>query len=163
MLPPRPALLRGFLALSALWPAAARGAEPSVEDLEFFEKKVRPILVADCFPCHSTRSRQRGGLVLDSRAGLLGRRQLPRRRPLQAPTGAAPRPLPVGPRGPAPDRRRNRRLPPGRCARRLRKSGGPPVGLAALRRTLGPPLARPGPLRRDARPRVRLRNPGGVP
>jgi hypothetical protein len=59
------------LALSALWPAAARGAEPSAEDLEFFEKKVRPILVADCFPCHSTRSRQRGGLVLDSRAGLL--------------------------------------------------------------------------------------------
>jgi hypothetical protein len=39
---------------------------------DFFEKKIRPILVQHCYPCHSKQSnKQRGGLLLDSRAGLL--------------------------------------------------------------------------------------------
>ncbi len=40
--------------------------------LEFFEKEVRPILVARCYECHSTGNRSpKGGLTVDSRDGLL--------------------------------------------------------------------------------------------
>ena len=45
--------------------------------------------------------------------------------------------------------------PAARCLRTARR---PPAGQPALRRALGPPLARPGPLRRDRRTRVRLRH-----
>lgn len=38
---------------------------------DFFEKKIRPVLVQHCFECHSTQSKKRrGGLLLDSREGL---------------------------------------------------------------------------------------------
>ena len=40
--------------------------------LEFFEKRVRPVLVESCYKCHSATSEKlKGGLHLDSRAGLL--------------------------------------------------------------------------------------------
>src|ERR1700730_3910905 len=40
--------------------------------VEFFEKKIRHVLVQHCYSCHSKQAnKQRGGLVLDSRAGLL--------------------------------------------------------------------------------------------
>ena len=45
--------------------------EPSAGDLEFFEKEIRPILVSQCYNCHSTAKQRKGGLVLDSRDGLL--------------------------------------------------------------------------------------------
>ena len=52
--------------------AAAVGGDADPAGLEFFEKKVRPVLVEHCFKCHSTRAKKsRGGLLLDSRAGLL--------------------------------------------------------------------------------------------
>ena len=42
------------------------------EDRDFFEKKVRPLLVAECQKCHSTSARkQRGSLLLDSRSAIL--------------------------------------------------------------------------------------------
>ncbi len=47
--------------------AALRGAE---EGVAFFESKVRPVLVEHCYRCHSKATKQRGGLVLDSREGL---------------------------------------------------------------------------------------------
>ena len=41
------------------------------KDLEFFEAKVRPILVEHCYKCHSASSEKvRGGLLLDTKAGL---------------------------------------------------------------------------------------------
>jgi cytochrome c553 len=40
------------------------------QDLEHFEKKVRPVLVASCIPCHGPE-KVKGGLRLDSRAALL--------------------------------------------------------------------------------------------
>src|SRR5690606_11902238 len=46
-------------------PAAATGTA----DLEFFEKKVRPILVERCYECHGA-DKQKGGLRLDHRAGV---------------------------------------------------------------------------------------------
>jgi len=40
--------------------------------IEFFEKKIRPILVEKCYECHSARSKKlKGGLLLDSRDGML--------------------------------------------------------------------------------------------
>ena len=39
-----------------------------VSDFEFFEKKIRPVLVEHCYECHSTNAKKvHGGLVLDSR------------------------------------------------------------------------------------------------
>jgi len=46
--------------------------QPSSEGIEFFEKKIRPVLESKCYGCHSTRStRLQGGLLLDSREGML--------------------------------------------------------------------------------------------
>ncbi len=39
--------------------------------VEFFEKKIRPVLVEHCYECHATNAKKiRGGLLLDSRDGL---------------------------------------------------------------------------------------------
>src|SRR5262245_48759146 len=38
--------------------------------IEFFEKKVRPVLAENCYPCHGAK-RQRAGLRLDSLSAIL--------------------------------------------------------------------------------------------
>jgi hypothetical protein len=64
------------VALVFVLAAASTGAEPekpavSAADREFFEAKVRPVLVQRCYGCHSAAARKlRGGLRLDSPAGL---------------------------------------------------------------------------------------------
>ncbi len=41
------------------------------EHMEFFERKIRPVLVEHCYECHSAGAKKiKGGLVLDSRAGV---------------------------------------------------------------------------------------------
>jgi len=45
-------------------------AEPSAEDAQFFETKIRPILVENCQRCHGEK-KQSGGLRLDGGASLL--------------------------------------------------------------------------------------------
>lgn len=41
-------------------------------ELEFFEKRVRPLLVERCYKCHSvTGEKVKGGLLMDSREDLL--------------------------------------------------------------------------------------------
>ena len=41
------------------------------EDVEFFETRVRPVLVKHCYECHSSSSADpKGGLLVDSREGL---------------------------------------------------------------------------------------------
>ncbi|MBC7856548.1 MAG: PSD1 domain-containing protein [Pirellulaceae bacterium] len=49
---------------------ASEAAKPTPEQLQFFETKVRPILVANCHKCHSGKE-PKGDLGLDSRGGLL--------------------------------------------------------------------------------------------
>ena len=45
--------------------------EPTSEQLEFFEKRIRPVLADNCYECHSAGAKKiKGGLVLDSRAGV---------------------------------------------------------------------------------------------
>ncbi len=62
---------------STLWCAlalvsATRAAELTRAQSDFFENKVRPVLVNSCYKCHSTQSEKlKGGLLLDTREGLL--------------------------------------------------------------------------------------------
>ncbi len=50
----------------------AAPAEPDAKGVEFFEKKIRPILVESCYKCHSQNGEKpKGGLLLDTREGLL--------------------------------------------------------------------------------------------
>src|SRR5262245_24323804 len=50
----------------------ADGAEPQPTDFDFFERKIRPVLVERCYQCHSaTAEKVRGELLLDSREGML--------------------------------------------------------------------------------------------
>src|SRR4051812_8412460 len=53
--------------------AQQQAAPPlSADQIEFFEKKIRPIFVERCYKCHSAASEKvKGGLLLDSREGLL--------------------------------------------------------------------------------------------
>src|SRR5204863_8500034 len=44
--------------------------KPDPAQLEFFEKKVRPLLAENCYQCHGP-DKQKGGLRLDSRTALL--------------------------------------------------------------------------------------------
>src|SRR5436190_6300134 len=54
--------------LLLLCAAAAPAPTPSPEGVEFFEKKIRPVLVENCFKCHSTTSEKlKAALKLDSR------------------------------------------------------------------------------------------------
>lgn len=58
------------LILLALIASALRAEGPSAEQVEFFEKKVRPLLVAKCYECHSDQSEE-SELRVDSLAELL--------------------------------------------------------------------------------------------
>ena len=40
-------------------------------EADFFENRIRPLLVDKCFSCHSTETESNGGLVLDSRTSIL--------------------------------------------------------------------------------------------
>src|SRR5436190_19686742 len=57
------------------WAAVAFCAEAKTESeqgLDFFEKKIRPVLATECYKCHSAKSEKvKGGLLLDSRDGWL--------------------------------------------------------------------------------------------
>ncbi|XZE53102.1 DUF1553 domain-containing protein [Planctomycetaceae bacterium SH139] len=54
-------------------PEAAETETLSPSELQFFETKIRPVLVEHCYSCHSSEGNSiRGGLTVDSRQGLLG-------------------------------------------------------------------------------------------
>jgi len=49
-----------------------QAAEPTKDQLDFFEKKVRPILTDKCYKCHSVEAgKSKGGLTLDTQAATL--------------------------------------------------------------------------------------------
>src|SRR5829696_3604149 len=61
-------LCSGLILLGAI---ASNAADAPI-DSQFFESKIRPVLVESCYKCHSAESeRVKGGLLLDSREGLL--------------------------------------------------------------------------------------------
>ncbi|MEX2175504.1 MAG: PSD1 and planctomycete cytochrome C domain-containing protein [Pirellulaceae bacterium] len=56
---------------AALVGQSAWGAEDDLRGIEFFEKKIRPVLVANCYQCHSASAKEiQGELRLDTRAGI---------------------------------------------------------------------------------------------
>ncbi|HEY1186507.1 MAG TPA: PSD1 and planctomycete cytochrome C domain-containing protein [Gemmata sp.] len=72
----RSALVAAFLAFNA--PSVCLAADPAPLDakkVEFFETKIRPVLVEQCYKCHSEdaakNKKLKGGLKLDTKAGLL--------------------------------------------------------------------------------------------
>jgi cytochrome c553 len=56
-------------------PAANRAQAQGGEGIEFFEKKIRPVLVEHCYQCHSADAKNnkklKAGLLLDTRDGIL--------------------------------------------------------------------------------------------
>lgn len=61
-----------LLALTAGGMFAAEPAPLSSADQQFFENKIRPVLVENCYKCHSRDAdKVKGGLLLDSREALL--------------------------------------------------------------------------------------------
>jgi Protein of unknown function (DUF1553)/Protein of unknown function (DUF1549)/Planctomycete cytochrome C len=61
--------------LLGLIPSSLRGQQTPAESEQFFEQKVRPVLVQHCYACHSAEADQKkklkGGLFLDFAEGLL--------------------------------------------------------------------------------------------
>lgn len=55
----------GLLAMRAAFVAA----QPSPGQSEFFESRIRPVLAHECYECHSSEGKKKGGLLLDSRPG----------------------------------------------------------------------------------------------
>src|SRR5438477_3555196 len=52
--------------------ALVSAAELKPEDYDFFEKKIRPVLVEHCYKCHSASSEKlKGELFLDTKEGML--------------------------------------------------------------------------------------------
>src|SRR5687768_6887332 len=64
-------MIRTVAFILGLAATACLGAPPPLAaDLDFFEKKVRPVLVQRCYSCHSAKEgKSKGGLVLDSSEG----------------------------------------------------------------------------------------------
>ena len=60
---------RIFAALILILPATIATADDLTPDeLKFFESKIRPVLIKECYGCHSNKSGNvRGGLRLDTK------------------------------------------------------------------------------------------------
>jgi cytochrome c553 len=65
--------LRLAVCIGLLLPAAASAQTPPREEalVDFFEKKVRPVLIENCYNCHSASTNSKGGLRVDDRNGLV--------------------------------------------------------------------------------------------
>ena len=72
-------VLAAFLALAAAPIPTMRGAlneaevapAPDKEQIDFFEKQIRPVLASKCYKCHSAEADKiKGGLLLDTREGI---------------------------------------------------------------------------------------------
>jgi len=60
-----------FGTLSWLAPVPLLAAEPDRQGIEFFESKIRPVLIQHCYSCHSEEAKKtKGGLRVDTRDGL---------------------------------------------------------------------------------------------
>jgi len=63
------------LAIAAMLLPSANPAGPDAKQVEFFESKIRPVLVEQCYSCHSADAKKakklKAGLMLDTRAGML--------------------------------------------------------------------------------------------
>ena len=67
-----------YITISVTLAAPAGATEPakasataSAEGVEFYERKIRPLLTERCYECHSKSTKHEAGLTLDTRAGIL--------------------------------------------------------------------------------------------
>jgi hypothetical protein len=61
-----------LIALAVAMPQLAKAQEISSEQLSFFESKIRPVLIKECYGCHSAKTgATKGGLMVDSKEALL--------------------------------------------------------------------------------------------
>ena len=61
----------GLVPLCAAEKLSVHSKKQAANNLQFFEKKIRPVLVEHCYQCHSVKSKEvEGGLLLDTRAGI---------------------------------------------------------------------------------------------
>src|SRR5436190_6105513 len=61
-----------LLAIASCSATAVRAADADPARVKFFESKIRPVLVEQCYECHATAAKKvRGGLLVDSREALL--------------------------------------------------------------------------------------------
>jgi len=64
--------LIAVLVLGMSAPLSAQETQFDAQQIEFFERKVRPLLAENCYSCHSQAAEEnKGGLLLDSRAAIL--------------------------------------------------------------------------------------------
>jgi len=61
-------VLSALASLALSFSALVHAGIPA-DQVEFFEKRIRPILAQECYECHSVAGKKKGGLVLDSRDG----------------------------------------------------------------------------------------------
>src|SRR5215210_8645482 len=68
----RRASVLSVAAILACVHAASAAAPSDLAQLDFFEKKIRPVLAEQCYECHSASAKKlKGGLLLDTREGVL--------------------------------------------------------------------------------------------
>src|SRR3954447_4206376 len=64
--------IHGCLIACLFAPGLALANDTDPAGIAFFEQKIRPVLVKECYSCHSSEARKvRGGLRVDSRDALL--------------------------------------------------------------------------------------------
>ncbi|MDP6442935.1 MAG: PSD1 and planctomycete cytochrome C domain-containing protein [Pirellulaceae bacterium] len=68
---PNERLIVAALAALSLLASTAAAKEPTPQELDFFERRIRPALIEHCYECHSSKAEKiKGGLNLGSREGL---------------------------------------------------------------------------------------------
>ncbi|MEQ9411706.1 MAG: PSD1 and planctomycete cytochrome C domain-containing protein [Fuerstiella sp.] len=66
------AVFVAFVSVLSCLPVSADETTATAEQLAFFEREVRPLLVEHCYSCHSVKAKKlQAGLLMDSRAALL--------------------------------------------------------------------------------------------
>jgi cytochrome c553 len=65
------AIVIASAALGATDPVETAHAGISSDQLNFFEKHIRPVLVESCYQCHSESQKVKGGLTMDTKEGVL--------------------------------------------------------------------------------------------
>jgi Planctomycete cytochrome C len=63
--------LLGLVHMLAVPVVRGNASSDGAPDVEWFETKVRPVLVDHCCTCHSAETKPAGGLRVDDRSGLL--------------------------------------------------------------------------------------------
>jgi cytochrome c553 len=73
MEPARKVAVLALAACACAWRPTAAAAQPlSSQDAQFFETRIRPVLIDRCYKCHShDADKVKGGLMLDTREGML--------------------------------------------------------------------------------------------